>query len=316
MILRPTLLLSLTLAVAACGSSATTSTSVTAPASGRCEATVTSSTSSFGPGGGTGNLTVSVDRECAWRAVTPVAWIAFTSGTDGQGPGTIGYRVSENADPVARQAMLSVADRQVSLSQQAAPCRYTISGLPPVIGEQGGESPIALTTHAACAWTARSESTWATISPAEGTGNAALRLIVTANAGAERPVDLTIAGERFTATQSAAAPAPAPPAPAPPSPSPPSPAPPTPPPPSPQPPGPLPPLSPTPVREVHFDGRVQQMSGSCPVLRFAIDERAVYTTESTSFEKGPCSRVANGVKVDVRGWLMSDGTVRADRIRF
>jgi hypothetical protein len=32
--------------------------------------------------------------------------------------------------------------------------------------------------------------------------------------------------------------------------------------------------------------------------------------------KGPCSRVANGVKIDVDGWLMSDGTVRADRVRY
>lgn len=259
---------------------------------------------------------MSIDRECSWRAATPVSWISFTTGTEGQGQGTVGYRIAENAEPVARQAMLSVAERQVALSQQAAPCRYTISGVPTVIGQAGGQSDIALGAHAACAWTARSEASWATIAPTSGSGNAVLRLAVLPNTGDERPVTLTIAGERVTAVQSAA-PSPAPPTPSPTPPPPPptpppSPTPPTPPPPSPTPPTP----APTPVREVQLEDEVRNLSGVCPLLRFTIDGQVVYTTTKTSFERGPCSRMRNGVEVEIRGWLMSDNTVRADRVRY
>lgn len=139
---------------------------------------------------------------------------------------------------------MTVADRQVALAQQPAPCRYSIGGVPPSIPAQGGGAEIDLRTHAACAWTARSDSPWASVSPSSGNGDAVLQLNVAANSGQSRAVTLTIAGERVTTTQAAAAapapspvPSPQPPAPTPtPTPTPPPPAPtPTPPPPAPTP---------------------------------------------------------------------------------
>src|SRR5690606_30282523 len=109
--LRTALLFVAGLATVACGSSATTSTNVTAPASTRCEATVSAQTTSFASAGGTASLSISVDRECSWTASSPVNWISFTTPTSGQGNGSLGYRVAENVDPIARQASLSVAAR-------------------------------------------------------------------------------------------------------------------------------------------------------------------------------------------------------------
>jgi hypothetical protein len=317
---RASLLFALAVLTAACGSSASTSTTVTAPTSTRCEATVSPSTSTFGPSGGTGTLTVVVARECGWRATTSAAWVTFTTGTAGQGDGTVGYRVSENADPANRQASISVADRAVPLSQQGIPCQYTLEGVPSTLSEAGGQAIIGLRTHAACSWTARSESSFATVAPASGTGNAQLNVTVSGNAGAERPVVLTIAGERVTMMQRpAAGPTPAPaPAPNPPAPTPsptPSPAPtPTPAP----PPAPTPPPSPlpTPVQEIKLSGPIDALSGICPLWRFELSGRTVLTTLTTTYEKGPCTRMKNGTRIDVEGWVLSDGTVRADRVRF
>jgi hypothetical protein len=272
-----------------------------------------------------------------------VNWISFTTATSGQGSGTVGYRVAENVDPVARQASLSIAARQVALSQQPAPCRYTVGGVPASIAAQGGQADLDLQTHAACSWTARSDSAWASITPASGNGSATLRLTVTANPGPSRPVNLTIAGQQVGTSQ-ASAPA-APPSPAPPTP-PPSPAPtptppptpgpaptpnppptptpaPTPPPPTPPaptptptPPPPTPPPAPVPVQQISIDGDVTALSGSCPLLRFEINGQVVLTTNVTTFNRGPCARMSNGVEVEVDGWLMSDNTIRADRVRF
>lgn len=318
---RTALLFSL-LALGACGSSATTATNITAPTSTRCEANVTTSAASFAPTGGTGTLAITVARECSWRASTPVSWITFTTAAEGQGDGTVGYRIAENEVPVPRQAMLTVAERQVPLSQQAAPCRYTVGGVPSSIGAQGDQTEIDLRTHSACSWTARSETEWASITPASGNGNAVLRLTVAANTGGARPVRVVIAGESFTATQSGApAPAPQPP-PAPPAPTPPPPPPtppPTPPPPTPPPPTPPPPTpppGPVPVLEIALDGEIRGLSGACASWRFELEGRIVYTTSQTEFSRGSCSRMQNGLEIEIRGWLMSDGTVRADHVRY
>jgi hypothetical protein len=323
---RTPLLFVLAVLTVACGSSATTSTTVTSPTSSRCEATVSPSATSFGPSGGTGTLNIVVARECTWRATSPVGWIAFTTTTEGQGDGTVGYRVSENADPVPRQASVSVADRSVPLSQQGSPCLYTLVGVPSTMSGQGGQALIDLRAHAACSWTARSESSWAQVTPTSGSGTAQLRVSVSANAGAERLVSLTIAGQPVIVTQQsgAAVPVPAPPSPTPtPGPTPtPTPTP-TPPPPSPTPtptptptPPPPTPTSPTPVREITLSGEISAVTGVCPTWRFSLESLTVYTTVTTTYEKGPCSRIKDGIKLDVEGWLMSDGTVRADRIRF
>jgi Domain of unknown function (DUF5666) len=72
---------------------------------------------------------------------------------------------------------------------------------------------------------------------------------------------------------------------------------------------------PTPVREVQFDGRVRDLSGSCPALTFTVGERSVYSSSSTSFRRISCGDIRVGTRIDVRGTEMSDGRIRADEIR-
>jgi hypothetical protein len=306
-------------ATLACGSSATTSANVTAPAESRCDASVSSSAVSFTLDGGTGTLTIAVARECAWRATSPVDWITFTTAVEGQGDGTVGYRVSENRDPITRQAQLSVADRQVTLNQGAAPCRFMLGSAPSSFDPQGGQASIDLSTHAVCEWSAASHSAWAAVSPSSGRGAGRITVTVSPNAGSERPVVVSIAGLRVEMAQRAA-PAPPPPTPVPQPPAPP-PAP-TPPTPTPNPPAPTPtpaptPPAPTPVRSIKLDGEAREVSGSCPTKTFQLENRTVYTTEQTAYERGDCDDLRNRARIDeVRGTLMSDGRVRAEHVKF
>jgi hypothetical protein len=314
----------LLMAAVACGSSASTVTNVTAPSSTRCQTSVTNSASSFGPDGGTGTLTIGASRECAWSASSRSAWIAITSGAQGQGDGTITYRVAENADPVGRQGALAVGDREVGLAQQAAPCRFAVSaGQGEPLPADGADVLVDLRTHALCDWTAASEVSWAAVAPASGRGAAAVRVIVDPNPGAERPVEVIVAGERVAIVQHARTtpPPPAPPSPAPPPPAPPPPAPTPSPSPTPTPdptpaPSPSPPVpGPTPVRQVEIEGRIQALQGSCPALTFRIGgQTIVYTTAETRFRDVSCAGLRNNMEVEIEGTLMSDGTVRADRI--
>lgn len=307
------------LGAAACGGSATTSTSVTGPSDGRCRAAVANSTSSFGPTGGTGTLSITVARECAWSVASQAGWVELTSEGRGQGDGQITYRVRENVDPATRQGTLVAAEQQVSVTQQAAPCRFAVAAdAAGPLPADGGQFSIGIRTHSACGWTASSDVAFASLAPASGRGDGAVRATVAANPGAERSIDLTVAGERLSVTQRArtATPVPAPtPAPTPtPSPTPaPTPSPtPTP---APIPtPAPPPAPAPTPVREIELEGSIQSLSGICPTITFRVDGRSVFTTADTKFKDGSCRALRNGSEVEVRGTLLSDGTVRAERV--
>jgi len=70
------------------------------------------------------------------------------------------------------------------------------------------------------------------------------------------------------------------------------------------------------VRAVTIEGSVQKLVGECGTATFEVGGQVVYTTIATSFMRGPCRNMVNGATVEVRGFLMSDGRVRADVIRF
>ena len=70
------------------------------------------------------------------------------------------------------------------------------------------------------------------------------------------------------------------------------------------------------MKEVTLNGRLKDASGACPSLTFKVHDDVVYTTSLTKFERGECKDVRNDAKVEVRGTLMSDGRVRADRVKF
>jgi hypothetical protein len=300
-----------------CGSS--TSTSVTSPStSTRCDATVSSSVSTFGSTGGTATVSISVARECSWHAASQAGWIAPTSAVDGQGDGTVSFRVAENADPVARQGSLSVAERQVSIAQSAAPCRFEVIPNATSIGAAGGELTVDVRAHPGCAWTARSDVAWAAVSPGSGQGNVIVRIAVSPNTGGPRPVSAVVADQPITAMQGAAgAPVPVPsPSPAPgPAPTPgPAPAPGPAPTPAPAPAPPPPAPGPVPIAPIKISGKIGDVSGACPAISFQLRERVVYTTSETEFRKTPCSKIDRGTDVEVEGMEMSDARVRADRV--
>ncbi len=331
---------------AACGSS--TATSVTSPTAVRCQARLTNSSPSFAASGGTGSIAIGVARECAWTVTSQAAWVSITSATQGQGDGTVSYRVTENPDPVTRQAAVGVSDQRVTVSQAAAPCQFAITPPAGAVGPEGGRLEVDVRTHPVCSWTAASDVAYASVSPATGRGDGAVQVSVEPNGGsATRPISVTVAGEHVRAMQAAPpappipaptpppAPAPIPspaptpgpaptptptptPAPTPPPTPPPAPAPaPTPPPTPPPAPAPAPdpePPAPTPVRAVKLSGAIESLSGTCPAVTFELQRQIVYTTTDTGFKKGPCKKLDSDSRLDVKGWLMTDGRVRADEV--
>jgi hypothetical protein len=71
-----------------------------------------------------------------------------------------------------------------------------------------------------------------------------------------------------------------------------------------------------PVSRVRFDGRVSNLSGSCPAVRFTVDDREVFTDGNTRFRRGDCDDLDRRDRVEVEGELQGAGPVRATQITF
>jgi hypothetical protein len=387
------------LIASACGS--TTETSVTSPtAPTRCQATLGVPSTNFGPTGGTGTVAVNVARECSWTATSAAPWISITGGQEGQGEGTVTFRIGENADPSTRRGSLSVAEQAVQLAQEAAPCRYSVAAGDTTAPAAGGDLSIDIRTHALCNWTVASPVPWMSTSPASGKGDATIHVLVTPNTNpAPRSAAVTVAGQSVMLSQDPRAATPPPPAPAPPAPAPPTPDPPAPTPPAPTPPPPPPPPPPVSctfqltsgslsisetggsvtvrvrtsatcqwtaastvswvslsttsgvgevdvrltvaenfaptsrsttltiatkafqvnqaaAEEIRAEGEISAITGSCPSLRFRVDDYTVTTNADTEFKGGKCSDVKNGREASVRGYKQPGGTLAAVRVEL
>jgi hypothetical protein len=292
---------------AGCGSS--TSTSITTPSSvpARCQPSFDGAPRSFGAAGGNGTVSVAVSRECSWSAASAAPWVAITSGSEGQGDGTLAFRVDSNPDPLSRAGAITIGGERIDIAQQAAACRFDVIAPTDPLEAAGGTIRVDIRTHQVCDWTAASDSAWASVSPASGRGNAVVAVTVAANGGAPRSGSVIAGGQRIPVTQ--AAPQAPPPPPAPPAPTP-APAPPPPPPPAPAP-TPPPPAPPT---EVEFEGRINFIVGSCPSLRLLVDDTVVVTTSRTTFRKGSCDDLEWRDRVKVKGVRLADGTVDAREV--
>jgi hypothetical protein len=68
----------------------------------------------------------------------------------------------------------------------------------------GGSGTVNVSTGSTCAWTAKSNDSWITITAgASGTGNGPVRFTVAANNGKKREGSLTVAGDNVTVAQDA-----------------------------------------------------------------------------------------------------------------
>jgi hypothetical protein len=218
-VLLPLLAL-VTVTIAGCDSK-TTSEVTTAPTPAKCQLTVAGPPNVVADGG-TGTISVTAQPECAWTVSTQASWLSQFSPASGQGNGTVAFRAEPNPAPSTREAEIVVNDSQLRVMQEAAPCRFSLAPETQSVAASASNVSVSISVLNGCAWTARSNSEWLTItSRADGNGSGTLTFRVAANGGGPRTGTLTIGDRTHTVSQQQAGenpptPAPAPPAPAPP----------------------------------------------------------------------------------------------------
>jgi len=175
---------------------------VTGPSTSRCPVTVAADPATFGAAGGGGTLTVSTNRECSWSATSSANWLQLGAGASGQGDGKIAFNVMTNGDPSQRRGAITISDQQVSISQDAAACVFTVPSRDTVSAD-GERRTLNVTANGAdCSWTARSETSWLTIvQGSQGRGSGQVVYEAQPTKGPVRSGDLTVAGQRVAVSQ-------------------------------------------------------------------------------------------------------------------
>jgi len=236
------------------------------------------------------------------------AWV-IPDQASGQGEAVITFSVVANTAITSRRGALNIDGVRVEVAQDGVPCQFAVDKARVEFSANGGVAHITVTTFPGCAWTARANEPWITL-----TQNAEqVELSIAADTGPSRVGTVTIAGNVVEVTQqeSASASSP-PPAPAP-TPSP-SPTPILPPVATPDPmpaPQPVPPPTPT-GSTVEVQGRVEAVTGVCPAIIFTVAAKTVITLPSTDYRRGNCGHVQPGAEVFVIGQAI--GLIEATRI--
>jgi hypothetical protein len=296
-----------------------TSTSATAPSTQKCQFRLSASSSSFPDGGGTGTLSIDTTRECTWSVSSSADWVSVAT-PSGQGGASVSYTVSASTVPQVRAANLTVEGQTVQLSEQAAPCRFTLSSSGNSIGSNGGALAVTIQTLTGCGWSTASDSGWLVIANPNGNSTAVVGIRIAANGGPQRVGHALIGGQPYVVMQDAGpAPAPAP-VPSPPTTPVPTPAPaPTPlpaPTPTPTPaPGPTPAPTPAPTITT-IGGTVRSLSGDCPDLTLTVNGTTVVTSQSTKFTGGNCKHLQSGTDISASGTVRGNGTIDASAIQI
>jgi len=174
-------------------------------AAAACTYTLIPPSQSMIAGGGSSSTAVLTPNGCTWTAVTNAGtWLTITSGTSGNGDGTIVFAAAANPSPAPRTGTLTIGGQTFTLNQGAAPCTYGLSSTTTNIISGGGTASTNVTTLTGCTWTAVSNNTsWLTISSgAGGNGSGTVNMSVTANTSSQpRTGSATIAGQAYTVTQ-------------------------------------------------------------------------------------------------------------------
>ena len=159
----------------------------------------------FTASGGTGNVQVSTASGCAWSATSNTNWITITSGSGGNGPGSVAYTVAANTTSSSRNGTMTVPGGTYAViqGQGSAPCTYSLSSTSNSFAAAGGNGSVSVTASAGCPWTAASGVSWISITGAtNGSGNGTVSFSVVANGSTTvRSGTLTVAGQTLTVTQ-------------------------------------------------------------------------------------------------------------------
>ena len=172
-----------------------------------CSVGLSPNSASATSAGGQGSVGIATLDGCAYDTTSAPSWVSVTSGGSGSTSGTLVYNVTPNSTTVQRIGTLTIGGQPFQITQDGVACSVTLdtSRLGSPFGSTGSTGLIGITTNGAnCAWTASSDSPWAQLNTAGGTGSSTIGVTIQSNAASVTPRNavLTINGQNITLQQS------------------------------------------------------------------------------------------------------------------
>src|SRR5207237_962883 len=85
-----------------------------------------------------GSISVTAKSGCTWVAVSNDPWITVTSGTTGNGNGTILFNVAPNSSTFPRAGSITAAGNIFSVHQDGVSCNFSINPSDAFVTHGGG----------------------------------------------------------------------------------------------------------------------------------------------------------------------------------
>ena len=153
--------------------------------------------------GASGTITfVSTATDYAWTAASNQSW-ATVSPASGTGSGSVSYSVQTNSFTSTRTATVTIGDKSFTITQAGVPGSLTLSASSASVLAESSSGTVSFTSNTTdFGWTASSNQSWVTVSPASGTGSGSLSYSIAASTTIQpRTATLTIGDKTFTITQ-------------------------------------------------------------------------------------------------------------------
>ncbi len=166
-----------------------------------CTINIAPLTQNFTAAGGTGSFAVTASNSgCRWTASSNSSWVTITSGTEGEGNGSVSFTVAQNIG-LERNAEIIVGGKKFDIRQSNG-CTFSLPVTAKDVAAAGETFTFALNASASgCSWTAQSDVPWIAVNPTSGTSGATISLVVAANTGPSRTGKINVGGQIFTVTQ-------------------------------------------------------------------------------------------------------------------
>ena len=166
-----------------------------------CTYSITPTTYSVGAAGGIGpTVAIATATGCPWTSISNDSWITVTSGSSGNGNGSVGFTVAANQSN-ARNGSLTIAGQAFTV-QQGTNCTFLLNQMTVQVPLKGDRKSVDVkASPKQCSWTASTSAAWITItSGASDTGDGKVQFTVAAST-TPRSATLLIAGQVVTVTQ-------------------------------------------------------------------------------------------------------------------
>ena len=166
-----------------------------------CSFTIAPTGQTIPAGGGAGSFTVNAALSCIWTATPNAPWISVTSGSNGNGPGTVQFAAAANT-AAARTGTITAGGQTFTITQDTG-CVVSLTPTSQLGAVGGGAGSVAVATDAGCTWTAVSGAAWIVVtSGGNGSGNGTVQFTFDANmTGMPRSGTIAIGGQQFTINQ-------------------------------------------------------------------------------------------------------------------